>query len=96
MKYISFSYPLISRGACTQLPAVKNYVLSGSFMSVLSFSFPVPLSWFRFVLPGTMAPFVHSYNQAYSRYCARCWVCWGINTEPLLSKDIQSREERDK
>lgn len=64
---MSSSYPFIIRGTFTQLPALKNYdVHSGSFLRDLSFSFP--LSWFRFILPGTTAPFIHAYNHVGSHY----------------------------
>lgn len=51
-KYTSSSHPLVIRCAFTQLPTLKNYVLTGSFTSILSFPFPLPLSWFKFLLPG--------------------------------------------
>lgn len=66
---MSSSYPFIIRSAFTQLPALKNYdVHTGSFLSDLSFSFP--LSWFRFVLPGTTSPFIQSYNHVGSHYAS--------------------------
>lgn len=68
-EYMSSSYPFIIRGAFTQLPALKKYdAHTSSFLSDLSF--PFPLSWFRFTLPGTMAPFIHAYNQVGSHYAS--------------------------
>ena len=53
----------------------------------------VPQTWHN----GPIHSFIQSCRQPLcSKYCAKCWANWRINTEPLLSEDLPSgrRETR--